>query len=148
MIRVMLPLKTRRVENLLHCFCRKASAPSRSFPIRAKNQVNTYTEGSSDSDLDKCGAGIYLIPPHGGPESYRVPTSKISSNFTCELMTRKEVLDNYYSRAMESSSGILLFLDSRSTFHAILRGNFQLKQYIIALIKRVVSAQKNLHFAM
>ncbi|GFX97663.1 hypothetical protein TNCV_3065511 [Trichonephila clavipes] len=50
--------------------------------------------------------------------------------------------DNYHNRLIESSSGILLFSNARSTLQAILSGNSQLTQDIIALINTVVAAQR------
>ncbi|GFV48277.1 uncharacterized protein TNCV_4716611 [Trichonephila clavipes] len=97
---------------------------------------------SSDSDLYKVGAGIYLIHPNGELESYRIPTCKIFSNFACELMAITETLDNYHRRAIESFSGILLFSDSRSALQTILRGTSQLTQYIIDLRNRVFAVQR------
>ncbi|GFV78835.1 hypothetical protein TNCV_4079351 [Trichonephila clavipes] len=38
-----------------------------------ENQIIANTDGSSDSNLDKNGAGIYFIRPNGGLESYRIP---------------------------------------------------------------------------
>ncbi|GFU75975.1 hypothetical protein TNCV_2088131 [Trichonephila clavipes] len=62
-------------------------------------------------------------------------------------MAVKEALDNYHNRAIVSSSGILLFADSRSKLKVILRGNSQLTQDMIALINKVVVTQR-MHFAM
>ncbi|GFV44482.1 hypothetical protein TNCV_4737361 [Trichonephila clavipes] len=87
-----------------------------------KSQAIAPADGSSDSDLDKGGAGIYFVHPNGEHESYRIPTVKISSNFTCELMVIKRSLNSYHSRL-------------------ILIGNSQLTQDIIALINRAVAAQ-------
>ncbi|PRD17660.1 UNVERIFIED_CONTAM: hypothetical protein NCL1_63716, partial [Trichonephila clavipes] len=93
-----------------------------------KNQVIAFTEGSSDSDLDKGGDDIYFIHPNGGLESFRIPTGKISSNFMCEHMAIKGALDNYHNWAIERNSGILLFSDSRSALQVIQRSNSQLTQ--------------------
>ncbi|GFV07609.1 hypothetical protein TNCV_4941121 [Trichonephila clavipes] len=71
-----------------------------------------------------------------------IPKGKISSNCTCELMAIKGVLDNYHNRETESSSGILLFSDSKSALQAILKGNSRLTQDIIAFINWVFSAQR------
>ncbi|GFT25189.1 dnaJ homolog subfamily C member 5 [Trichonephila clavipes] len=71
-----------------------------------KNQVIAFTEGSSDSDLDKGGDDIYFIHPNGGLESFRIPTGKISSNFMCEHMAIKGALDNYHNWAIERNSAI------------------------------------------
>ena len=48
----------------------------------------------------------------------------------------------YHSTANESSSGILLFTDSRSELQVILRGNSQLTYEIINIANRIVAVQR------
>ncbi|GFW73026.1 uncharacterized protein TNCV_831451 [Trichonephila clavipes] len=54
----------------------------------AKNQVIANTNVYSDSDLDKGGVGIYFIHPNEELKSFRIPTGKVSSNFTPSILAK------------------------------------------------------------
>ncbi|GFX68450.1 hypothetical protein TNCV_3998821 [Trichonephila clavipes] len=84
----------------------------------------------------------------GGKVSLRSNKNSYGQNFLkLYLRAIKGVLKTYHSRTMESSSGILLFSDSRSALQVILKGKSQQTQDIILLLNSVVAAQRT-HFAM
>lgn len=107
-----------------------------------QNMAIAFTDGSSDSSLDRGGAGIFLTHANDKSESHKISVGKIASNYTCELVAIKEALNLYYSKAIQNSNGLLLFSDSRSALQAILRGNSQLTQDIILLLNEITTAQR------
>ncbi|CAL1288993.1 unnamed protein product [Larinioides sclopetarius] len=107
-----------------------------------QNMAIAFTDGSTDSSLDRGGAGILLTYVNGKSESHKISVSKIASNYTCELVAIKEALNFYHYKDIKNSNGLLLFSDSRSALQAILRGNSQLTQDIILLLSKITMAQR------
>lgn len=108
----------------------------------AQNLTIAYTDGSSDSNLDRGGAGILFTYVNGKSESHKISVGKIASNYTCELVAIREALNIYCSKEIQNSNGLLLFSDSRSALQAILSGNSTLTQDIIQLLNKITTAQR------
>ncbi|GFW72572.1 uncharacterized protein TNCV_3798001 [Trichonephila clavipes] len=106
----------------------------------AQNQVIVHMDGSSDSDLDKCTAEIYLIHQMANLSPIEFTWIRFPQTLLASLWPLKKLWNNYHNRPIESSSGILLFSGSKSA--AVVRSNSQLTQDIIVLINRVVAAQR------
>lgn len=107
-----------------------------------QNLAIAFTDGSSDSSLDRGGAGIFLTYANGKSESHKISVGKIASNYTCELVAIREALFLYCHGDIQNSNGLLLFSDSRSALQAIIRGNSQLTQDIILLLNKITTAQR------
>ncbi|CAL1278784.1 unnamed protein product, partial [Larinioides sclopetarius] len=107
-----------------------------------QNMASAFTDGSSDSSLDRGGAGVFLTYANGKSESHKISVGKIASNYTCELVAIREALNLYHNKDIQNSNGLLLFSDSRSALQAILRGNSQLTQDIILLLRKITTAQR------
>ena len=121
-------------EKGLHTICELSNS--------TQNLAIAFTDGSSDSSLDRGGAGIYLTYANGNSESRKISVGKIASNYTCELVAIKEALSLYYNRYIQNSNGLLVFSDSHSALQAILKGNSQLTQDIILLLNEITTAQR------
>ncbi|CAL1264458.1 unnamed protein product [Larinioides sclopetarius] len=143
-------------EGILFPFYHPMDKPMEAFPIchlgthplgvtgspEAQNMAIAFTDGSSDSSLDRGGACVFLTYADGKPESHKISVGKIASNYTCELVAIKEALNLYHYNDIQNSNGLLLFSDSRSALQAILRGNSQLTQDIILLLRKITTAQR------
>ncbi|GFW65718.1 hypothetical protein TNCV_892081 [Trichonephila clavipes] len=79
-------------------------------------------------------------------EERDIKTSEIPPQGKDSFSIIKRALNTYHNRAVENSSDILLFSDSRSTLQVILKGKFQLTRDIITIKNRVVAAQRTLQW--
>ena len=102
-----------------------------------------YTDGSSDSNLDRGGAGVLFFGPDGEQECHSIPVGKIASNYTCELVAIRCALEIYLSKVDQGSNGIIIFSDARSALQAIQRGWCQLSHKIIELIHKIIATQSS-----
>ena len=66
--------------------------------------VTTYTDGSSNSECDRGGSGIFLVFPDQTSLKHRVAAGKIASNFNSELIAIKAALALYQSEYMLSGA--------------------------------------------
>ncbi|GFW25399.1 hypothetical protein TNCV_3721271 [Trichonephila clavipes] len=59
------------------------------------------------ASLTRGGAGIQLIHLSGASCELRIPTGKLASNFTSELIAKKEALSFYLSHFPDDTTGNL-----------------------------------------
>ncbi|XP_054724287.1 uncharacterized protein LOC129234319 [Uloborus diversus] len=111
--------------------------------IEGNDLTIAYTNGSSNSNLDRGEAGVFFIGPDGAQECHGIPVGKIASNYTCELVAIKSALEIYLSGEDQSSRSIIIFSDCRSALQAIQGSKCQLSHQIIELINKIIAAQKS-----
>ncbi|XP_054720827.1 uncharacterized protein LOC129230454 [Uloborus diversus] len=100
--------------------------------LAKENSVLIYTDGSSDIDCNRGGAGISVIYPSGNNVKLKRPTGQIASNFTSELVAIKEALAHCLSSPTPEDliEEIVIFSDSKSALEAIRNGMTRLTQEI------------------
>ncbi|GFX58334.1 RNase H domain-containing protein [Trichonephila clavipes] len=101
------------------------------FTIQTETLVIPYTNGSSDSNLDGGGAGVFYIFQHREHEYHKIQVGKIASNYTCELFAVKSPLEIFLSKSFQESNGIIIFTDPRSALQAIQKGKSEIRSKII-----------------
>ncbi|XP_054709011.1 nephrin-like [Uloborus diversus] len=92
--------------------------------LAKENSVLIYTDGSSDIDCNRCGAGISIIYPSGNNIKLKIPTGQIASNFTSKLIAIKAALSYCLSSPTPKNQmeEIVIFSDSKSALEAIRNG--------------------------
>ncbi|XP_055941724.1 ribonuclease H1-like [Argiope bruennichi] len=103
--------------------------------LSSENNAIVYTDGSSDIDFNRGGAGISIIYPSGYNIKLKIPTGQIASNFTNELIAIKEALTHFRSHSLNDSiKEIVIFSDSKSALEAIHNGKTTITQEMNALL--------------
>ena len=72
--------------------------------------VTAYTDGSSNSECDRGGSGIFLILPDQTSLKHWIIARKIASNFTSKLIAIRAALALYLTQSVPSN-GIIIFSD-------------------------------------
>ncbi|XP_055928755.1 uncharacterized protein LOC129959884 [Argiope bruennichi] len=103
--------------------------------LSSENSIIVNTDGSSDVDCNRGGAGISIIYPSGYNVKLRIPTGQIASNFTSELIAIKEVLTHFRSHSLNDSiKEIVIFSDSKSALESIHNDKTTITQEINTLL--------------
>ncbi|GFY35059.1 RNase H domain-containing protein [Trichonephila clavipes] len=108
------------------------------------NFAITYTDGSSDRSLSNGGAGIILLLPDGNNYKHKINTGIIASNFTSELVAIREALILYQQNphVIDSTEGLVIFSDSKSSIEAIRNGETNVCD-IITLLEQLHNKRKS-----
>ncbi|GFW14163.1 RNase H domain-containing protein [Trichonephila clavipes] len=90
-------------------------------------RVTAYIDGSSDSECNRGGSGVFLKYPDNTTSKHEVSAGQIASNFTCELIAIRTALDIYLTRTnIANSDGIIVLSDCRFALEAIKEGKMGL----------------------
>ncbi|GFX13591.1 RNase H domain-containing protein [Trichonephila clavipes] len=93
--------------------------------------VTAYTDGSSDSEGNKGGSGVFLKYPDNITSKREVSAGQIASNFMYELIAIRTALDIYLTWTnIINSDNIIVLSDCRSALEAIKKGKMRLTQEI------------------
>ncbi|GFV09495.1 protocadherin-like wing polarity protein stan [Trichonephila clavipes] len=97
--------------------------------------VTAYPDGSSDSECNRGGSGVFLENKDNTTSMHKVSAGQIASNFKCELIAIRTALDIYLTRTnIANSDGIIVPSDCRSALEVIKEG------------KMVLTQEKSIHF--
>ncbi|GFT55053.1 RNase H domain-containing protein [Trichonephila clavipes] len=97
--------------------------------------VTAYTDGSSDSEGNRGGSGVFLKYPDNTTSKHKVSAGQIASNFTRELIAIRTALDIYHTRTnIANSECIIVLSDCRSALEVNKEGKMRFIQEIISLL--------------
>ncbi|GFV81637.1 RNase H domain-containing protein [Trichonephila clavipes] len=108
----------------------------------SRSQTIAYTDGSSDSNLDRGCKDVFFISPNREFEYHKIQVGKIASNNTCELNAIKSAFNIFLFKSFQESSGIIIFTDPRPTLQAIQKDKCQISFKIIQSVNKIIPGKR------